>query len=322
MMKRLIELLSPSEGEYNQSGLTNKRLIERIADEFEAELDKASTDDKILFPMSFTILLHPNDYSKISQYFAPVTQSIVQNFYKIIEKHKEKSFTEKCVGVFFKKPNIYREVTPIGYNWEFILTKTTVSNVGGIEVGIDNPAFIISATARVYGSNVSASSSVKVSVSCLNSDPSKSTEMNIDTLKGINLIGDNHYLISFNKNLLYTDNDAKSSEGNYGYLEYKEKGKVYTFTIKDEIVSISGAKDKRTQRNIFKIPTSELKNDHVQIKFEKSSEKYYISTIADDTRLNQRKITQSIGTPVWVEMPNNSEIFMSGIFSVRFKKNI
>ena len=154
----------------------------------------------------------------------------------------------------------------------------------------------------------------------MNSDPSKSTEINIDTLKGINLIGDNHYLISFNKSLLYSDKDIKSSENNYGYLEYKENGKIYTFTIKDEIVSISGIVDKRNQRNIFKIPTSELKNDHVQIKFEKSSEKYFISTIADDTRLNQRKIPQSIGTPVWVEMPNNSEIFMSGIFSVKFKK--
>lgn len=319
-MRHLIERLSPNEGEYSQSGLTNRRLIERIADEFETELVKASTDDKILFPMSFTILLHPNDYSKISQYFAPVTQSIVQKFYKIIEKHRGKSFIEKCIGKCFKKTNSYKEITPIGYNWEFILTKTTVSNVGGFEVGIDNPAFIISATARVYGSNVGSSSSVKVSVSCLNSDPSKSTEINIDTLKGINLIGDNHYLISFNKSLLYSDKDIKSSENNYGYLEYKENGKIYTFTIKDEIVSISGIVDKRNQRNIFKIPTSELKNDHVQIKFEKSSEKYYISTIADDTRLNQRKIPQSIGTPVWVEMPNNSEIFMSGIFSVKFKK--
>ena len=67
-MRRLIERLSPNEGEYSQSGLTNKRLIERIADEFETELVKASTDDKILFPMSFTILLHPNDYSKIRRH--------------------------------------------------------------------------------------------------------------------------------------------------------------------------------------------------------------------------------------------------------------
>ena len=320
-MRRLIEFLSPGDGSNSPGGLTNRRLIERIATEFETELLKASTDDRILFPMSFTILLHPDDYSKISEYFAPVTQSIVKRFYKIIQKNSGASLIETYIDKFLKRKATNKEITPIGYNWEFILTKTTVDNVGGVQLGVNNPAFIISATARAYGNKVSETSSAKVSVSCLNSNPSESMEVNIETLKGINLMGDNHYLIAFNKNLVYNDQDIESSgiTNNYGTLQYKKNGKTYTFTIKDDIVSISGSSDPRNQRNIFKIPNSELQNDHVQIKLDKSTGKYYISTIADDTRLNQHLVAKSSGAPAWVELPNNSEIFIMGEYSVRFK---
>lgn len=321
-MKRIIEKLAPGGDNNSSMGLSNKSLIERIAKEFETELQKASTDDKVLFPMSFTILLHPDDYTKISDYFAPVTQSIVKRFYKIIRKNRGASFVETYINKFLKKKSNCKDVTPIGYNWEFILTKTTVNNVGGFQVGINNPAFVISATARVYGNNTSETSSTKVSVSCLNSNPSESKEINIETLKGINLMGDNHYLIAFNNNLVYSDQDIDSSDKstNYGTLQYKGNGKIYTFTIKDEIVSISGINDERTQRSIFKIPTSELKNDHVQIKVDLPTGKYYISTIADDTRLNQGIMAQSLGTPNWIELPNNSEILIRGKYSVKFNK--
>lgn len=320
---KLFDIFTPSEPDNNHQGMTNQDLVNRICAEFESKLTDASTEDKVLFPMSFTILLHPNNYDNVSYYFAAVTQSIVKRFYKIIEKYSGSSLSNKIanrLNLNFLSNN--KSVVAIGNNWEFILSKTTVGKVGNFQVGIDNPGFIISPTARVYGENLNKQSSVKLSVSCLNSNPSESQDINLDALTGINLIGDNHYLIAFNKSLCYKEQDVESNQANndYGTLFFRYNGNDYTFTIKDELVSISGTEDKREQRNIFKLPCSELQNDHVQIKYDKASGTYYISTIASDTRVNQKVLQQSTGSPFWSILPNNSEIFMIGRYSVKFKK--
>lgn len=320
-MKNIIELLAPSEDNNNHGKLTNQSLINRIEEEFEAKLVNASTYDTVLFPMSFTILLHPDNYDDISPYFASIVQSIVAKFYQIIRKHRNYSLMNKIIGICKKESGPLKKVMPIGRNWEFILSKTDISMIGDLAIGINNPAFLISATARVYG-NVNKSPSVNVSIACQNSDPSETKDINIETLKGINLIGNNHFLIAYNKELEFKNTDIESNDSSfyYGTLQYVRMGHKYTFYIKDEIVSISSENDTREQRNIFKIPSSNLQNNHVQIKYDKLNESFFISTIASDTRLNQRIMQQSIGSPIWIPLYNNSEILMMGTYSIKFLK--
>ena len=132
---KLFDIFTPSEPDNNHQGMTNQDLVNRICAEFESKLTDASTEDKVLFPMSFTILLHPNNYDNVSYYFAAVTQSIVKRFYKIIEKYSGSSLSNKIanrLNLNFLSNN--KSVVAIGNNWEFILSKTTVGKVGDFQV--------------------------------------------------------------------------------------------------------------------------------------------------------------------------------------------
>lgn len=321
-MKKIIDLLAPSEENNSKGKLTNQNLINRIEEEFEAKLVNASTYDTVLFPMSFTILLHPDNYDDISPYFASIVQSIVAKFYQTIRKHRYYSLKNKIIRICKKESVPLKKVMPMGRNWEFILSETDISKIGDFVIGLNNPAFLISATARIYGNINKSQSSVSVSIACQNSNPSETKDINIEALNGINLIGNNHFLIAYNKELEFKNTDIESNDASvyYGTLQFTRMGHKYTFFIKDEIVSISSENDTRKQRNIFKIPSSNLQNNHVQIKYDKTNNRFFISTIASDTRLNQRIMQQSVGSPIWIPLQNNSEIFMMEKYSIRFLK--
>ena len=65
--------------------LTNKRLLEELVQHFKMKLEDESFGQRMLYPMSFNILMDPVDYEARKQSLPFVLPEVVSAFYKIID---------------------------------------------------------------------------------------------------------------------------------------------------------------------------------------------------------------------------------------------
>ena len=64
MLKKILDFFAPKNESYSPKGdevLSNKVLLTELREHFKSELEKLSVGDRMLYPMSFKILLHHED---------------------------------------------------------------------------------------------------------------------------------------------------------------------------------------------------------------------------------------------------------------------
>ena len=173
--------------------------------------------------------------------------------------------------------------------------------------------------------DVQVESNVKVSVKCDNSDVLNIAYLNFEALKSVDIMEDGLYMYSFTNG---TPIDVKqeikretvSNTMHFATLTYTYQGQRIHYLMKDDFISISGRKDKRNARMVFKVENDNLLNDHVQIKYDKSENEFYLCAFGK-TKLNQRSLELSAGGDVkWVKLADNSSIFMNDEIKVEFTK--
>lgn len=308
-----------------KSFLTNRGLLEEFKKLFADGLEKESLGERMLYPMSFHVLMHPDDYDEKKQAFPFILPEIIKAFYAIIDKRK----------VEFP---IYE---PVSKKWVFQFTPCRQNNsfdagdgdIINIEKGKVKP------TATLYNpvidpkGMVSVDQNIMVSVKCNNSDVIKTANINIRALVGVDILDEGLYTYKFDKSLpsntgdieesidLFNNQSTSSSTStNEGLatLSYVFNSKTYTYLINDTPIYISGKDDTRTSLPIFRMEHSNLKNGHVSIKYENGK---FLLCAFGKTRLNGRNIELSEGSDLkWVELADNSNILMNDIFQVYFKK--
>ena len=113
-------------------------------------------------------------------------------------------------------------------------------------------------------------------------------------------------------------NETSSNMVSVATLTYTYQGQRIHYYMKDDLIHISGRKDMRNSRMIFKLENDNLMNGHVQIKKEK--DEFYLCAYGK-TKLNGRLLDLSVGGEVkWVKLANNSSIFMNDEIKVEFTK--
>lgn len=333
LVSNIIKLFSvENDSEQNKAmateGMSNQHLLDDLRLLFETSLKTESVGRSMLFPMCFDILMHPDDYNDRRDALAYVLPEVVSSFMEVIDSYRRKF------------PNVINVSTKWVFQFSPCRVDGELTLPDGSVVNVERGKLIKSA--KLYhresaGSNVTAESNVKVSVKCDNSNVMDISYLNFEALKSIDIVEDGLYMYNYKdgapipndgkeivdeEHPLVNANEPLSTNVSIATLIYNYQGQRITYSMKDECISISGRKDKRNQRMVFRVENDNLVNDHVQIKFDKAEKEFYLCAFGK-TKLNERTLSLSEGGDVkWCKLANNSSIFMNDEITVVFKKNI
>ena len=103
--------------------LTNKRLLEELTSHFKTMLNAESVGQRMLYPMSFNILMDPADYNDRRQSLPFVLPQVVSAFYGIIDDMRQE----------------YPDYTPPAKYWYF---QFSACQLGTIQTGDSTPLIV------------------------------------------------------------------------------------------------------------------------------------------------------------------------------------
>lgn len=289
--------------------LTNKVLLKELTSHFEQMLLEESVGKRMLYPMSFNILMVPEDYNSRRDALKFILPQVVAEFYEIIRKMKEK----------------YPIYTPPALYWTFQFAafpetddeETVVVRKGHITTMASLSTFDVRKV-----NNVKMDSNVRVSIKVSNTNVER-TNVNMDAITDMEILGGDLYTFDFNPTLNdnpieISNNSNISSIDGIAELSYSLSGYTYRYTMCDSLIMISGKNDLRQNSSIFKIENENIMDSHILIKYEKDASKFKIATFGM-ANLNTRKMDVSKGGEVkWYELPNKSSIFINNEVSVKF----
>ena len=301
-----------------EGGMSNQQLLDDLLLLFETSLKKESVRRRMLFPMYFDILMHPDDYNDRKDALAYVLPEVISSFMEVIERNRGRFpivENQSTKWVF--------QFSPCRVDGELILADGQIINV---EKGK------LIKSAKLYyreeqGANIQVENNVIVSVKCDNSDVMNISFLNFEALKSVDIVDDGLYMYNYTdgspiSNPIGVDaNDTVSDNAVMATLTYTYQGQRIHYFMKDEQISISGRKDQRGGRMVFKVKNDNLLNGHVQIKYVKAENEFYLCAFGP-TKLNQRSLELSEGGKIkWCKLADNSSIFMNDEVKVEFKKS-
>lgn len=320
IVKRVLEYLKADKGPGLDSNerLTNKVLLSELTQHFKSELEELSVGRRMIYPMSFNILMHPDDYEQRKDSLPFVLPEIVASFYGVIEDKKVE----------------YPIYLPSAKYWFFQFSSCKLSQIehgNGSVLNIQKGRMATVASLFTFdiknASNTTMESNTRLSVKCQNSNVMNNANLNWEAVRNLDILSDGIFTYDFDDGLR---RDAQNIMANSNLTETKglatlscSQGvnNVY-YTMKDDLIHISGKADLRTGRSIFKIDCDGIMDSHVQIKYISHEKKFQIAAYGQ-TRLNGRLLDLSVGgNVVWYDLANKSHILINEEIVVHFEKNM
>ena len=297
------------------SPLTNQQLLDQLLDHFVVALKEESVGQRMLYPMSYTIIMHPEDYDARVQSFPFMIKETVAAFYRKIRELSGQ----------------YPNYNPPARNWFFQFVRSSVDSIDdplqdGLSFKVHKGK--ITTIAQLLSTDIESSSNtiintnVNVSIKIEGSDVMAGLNFSPDAIKGLDMVSDNIFRIKFDPTLNDDANKIQTHSANHGIAEvsYTTGHSNVTYLMQDNLIHISGSNETRIRRDIFKVENDIIKSSHVQIKHDSLTQKFYIA-IFDTTRVNGRAVEMSQGgNIVWHDLANNSIIFFpEAMMSLKFK---
>jgi hypothetical protein len=295
--------------------LTNKRLLEELSLHFRSMMEAESVGNRMLYPMSFNILMDNEDYENRKQSLPFVLPEVVAEFYKIIDEMRE----------------TYPNYTPPAKYWFF---QFSACKLGAIETNDSTPLIVrkghITTVASLLAfdikeaSNISVENSTRVSMKMDDSNVMNDVNVNWNAIKSLDILGEGTFTYAFdttlNRDTQHISETSKVADTNgIADLSYSRNGRNYHFIMKDNLIHISGKNEKRKGRAFFILESQDIINSHVQIRFTPAENKFQIAAFGP-TRLNSSLLNESKGGSIyWYDLANNSSIFINNEISVKFE---
>lgn len=296
--------------------LTNRDLLYEFSRHFENELKELSVGHRMIYPMSFNVLLHPDDYEILHDSFPFVLGEFVNGFYDIMRKYQSTYPIYKpspAKDWMFQLSACRAKELP-----EEVLKKRKVQTHENFVEGMIRPGgvLIISSLARFdlkkveNGSKENEDNGEKprLSMSCRNSEVMKA--LNWEAMENLLVLADGVYSTPFRDKL------NSLGDGTLAIIE----GKGIRYVMKDSLMCVSGQGDGRTDRMILKLDTDKVIDSHLQIEYLQEKEKFRVAAYALAT-LNGHLMELSKGGDVhWEDLPDGSILQVAGI-ELKFIKN-
>lgn len=317
MLKKLLDFFAPKSDVYTSAGddaLSNKVLLAELRDHFKSELDKLSVGDRMLYPMSFKILLHHEDYDNVKESFPFVLPEVVKEFYKVIRTMSK----------------TYSDFTPPAKDWVFQFSPCRVEDVnlsdGKVVIvkkgHITTVASLMAVDLRQK--NVSVSANTRVSIKLQDAGVMNDVNVNWDAISRIDIISENYFRCKFDpalspSSVRFEHDSSSASGGALAVLSYERSGATTSFTIYDYLVEVSGPAGVKGSPKVFCIQDCGLAAPHVQIKYIPESKKFQVAAYAK-TRVSSRELEISQpGMPKWYPLANNSKLLVNDEICLRFE---
>ena len=296
--------------------LTNKVLFRELTEHFTCQLEELSVGERMLYPMAFNVLMHPEDYEPRKESLPFVLPEVVSEFYRIINRQKV----------------TYPNFNPTAKYWFFQFSSCKLKEVKGKDGEnriIERGKITTTASLTTFdiSTNTTISTNTRFSLKPQNSDPSGNININLDAIRNLDFVGNSAFTFSFDKNLktdtknIITNSDMANLKG-WATLTYYSSGanKIH-YDMKDYLIHISGCKDTRNTRSILKLENDQISDSHVQIRYLPADNKFQIAAF-QKTRLNGKLLELSEGGSIkWCDLANKSQIFMNDAIAVEFKIN-
>lgn len=301
------------------SRVTNQILLNELVEHFNQQMEELSVGRRLLYPMSFNVLMHPDDYNTTKESLPFILPEVVSAFYAAIKKKKD-SYT--CT-VNFAPPATY---------WFFQFSACQVAELNGQEDFIKRGKIITTGNLttfdikNIHGGNVRSEVNVHLSVKCQNSN-TNDNNINMDALLGMDILSEGSYTFNFDKNMnedtTFISGTTNAQQAGWAKIRWAAAdGGYLVYEMLDTYIDISGNSDSRRTRNICHIDSSAIITSHVQIRFDQTTRSFFLAAFAK-TRLNGREVPLSNGgNPNWITLPKtNSKIFLNDAISVEFNAN-
>ena len=301
--------------------MTNRKLMSDLVDLFERGIQKESVGERMLYPMSFYVLMHKDDYEDRKKALPILVPEIIKAFYKVIQDNRV----------------VYPNCDPVSKKWVFQFSPCQFDS--SIETE-DKDEFTVKkgnivSSADLYNDSIDTfqdmlvERNIKVSIKCNNSNVIKTANLNLKAIAGVDILGEGFFTYKFDDKIVnplekdpvsisFPEPEIIEGDQPLATISYVYNSKTYTYTMRVSPLYVSSKKDKRTTSNILRVEGADIENGHVQIKYENG--KFFICTFGD-TRLNEKKLEVSDPNNIkWKELSNKSDILMNGEFQIRFQK--
>lgn len=293
----------------------NKEFGTQLLEHFKQDLEDLSFGQRMLYPMSFIILMHPDDLAQVRQSLPFIFPEVVAEFYKVIEsrRHEFPKYKSPAKHWVFKVSESDVDRIPQSSGDDLLIEKgkiTTISMLYTENLTGHNQ----------HSDNVKQDYNVRVSVHLKDSNVKDYGDINLDLTQSY-ILGYNKFIYPFNINLPTDSDDVYSIDKmkEIATFSYSTGATNYSYLMKDNDIIISGSNDQREDYDVFKINSKSIMNTHAQVKYD-SEEKRFKIAVYGKTRLNEQElhITKDSNI-VWHDLPDNSDIFINNEITLRFK---
>lgn len=322
--------------------LTNQEIMDVMVKRFEWEVKHRSVGNRMVYPMTFTIVMHNNDFQGRMVEFQMFMPEVVKEFYEIILKYKDK----------------YKDYTnPANYwTFRFIPSISEDMELDGKGIHVEEGKLVIIASILDEKESDDVSKSVNVSMPV--DKTGKVKKMNINLAAFGKFVGTGEPITvdwvnpenrddgientPFASNIFDAvspkpanvggDKTPSSGLSDLGFifkgiqkddgtakLAYKLSGELYTYEMKSDECWICGEGGDASKPDTFVVKSNDVKSPHLLIRKDAKEDKYYVAAFAPAS-IEQVQIPVSTPSkPVWIPLETNVNISMN-TFVVRFMK--
>ena len=292
-------------GSKKHRSLTPDDIYNYVVAKFNDSVRELSFAGRIVFYHEYIISFNPEDYAEFINnkqgIFGLIVEEIVKKFYEVLKQHR----------------NAGKVVQPSSSKWVFRLVSHPDYRRGDI-------GFI----GKLLPGNNKKEENLRVTFIPRQTGIAQTFDINQDVLKAFNYYSEGYFELPYKLDLDYeekvaTGNDRKSFARFETILPEKQfAGKKVEYIMKDDEIIVSGNEETREGSNIFKIPSEWVNTPNLQIRYNKTDGKFYLTSFGELTILNENEVPKcDVNSPSWVELPVNSKILLNGIVGVNIFKS-
>jgi hypothetical protein len=286
--------------------LTPDTVYSYIIEKFKESIKELSFADRIVFYHEFIISFNPEDYKEFvankQGIFGLIVHETVEKFYEILKEYRDAGKTVK----------------PSGSKWVFRL-------VSHPEYARGDKGFI----GKLLPDNNKKEENLRVTFIPRQTGIAQTFDVDQDILKGFTYYSEGYFEIPYEEALETEPQEsaAKSAQNTIARLETivpdkQYAGKKLEFLMKEDDLIVSGSDETREEPNIFTIPSEWVNAPHLQIKYNRTDDKFYLASYGEITTLNEVTVERSdINAPKWTELPVNSRMLLNGIIGLNLFKS-
>jgi hypothetical protein len=278
---------------------SNRVIYDELNACFRQGIVRMSFGQQLMYPASFNIFLNPDDYEESEQSFPFLVKGVINSFYAQIRQtpYEDKTATS---SYWFFQFSPAEKITLPGKNAEDILIKRGHAVIiGRLFSNRTSPS-----------GNTMESSNVKLSLKPKNSDTYQTVDINIESIRGLDIIGKGSFKVKLNTAFEELKEEPTSGVNVFAEIKYSENGQHKTFSMIDKEIIISKKRDSDNGKtNVLQLDSDAIAVNHARIRVN-DNKKFEIAAFSR-LKLNERTLPLSSGNDVtWTELNNRARILI------------